>query len=56
MTLLTGVRAPRLVQCSGRVKLGPNKGLECKRTKKLPVDKSNNTRLWRCAAHRRQRG
>ena len=43
----------RRVDCSGRVKLGPSKGLQCKRSKMLPVDEHNNTRLWYCSGHKK---
>ena len=45
-------KGKRKVDCSGRVKLGPSKGLQCKRTKMLEVDEHNNTLTWKCAAHR----
>lgn len=46
----------RVVQCSARVKLGPNKGLQCRREKLMPVDEHNNTRLFYCHNHKNQRG
>ena len=45
----------REVQCSGRVKLGPAKGDRCRRTKILPLDRSDNTKLYWCYSHRRSR-
>ena len=43
----------RKVQCSGDIKLGPRAGDQCKRSKMLPVDKSNNTKLFYCSLHKK---
>lgn len=46
----------RVVQCSGRIKLGPNKGDRCKMSKRLPVDEHSNTLGFWCHLHKGQRG
>ena len=46
----------RVVQCSGRVKLGTYKGDRCRRTALLPVDDHNNTVGYWCKGHKNQRG
>lgn len=38
----------RLVQCSAKTRAG----WRCSRQKLMPVDRSNNTRLWTCPGHR----
>lgn len=46
----------RRVQCSGALKRGRFTGERCSRVAILPVDKSNNTKLWYCKGHAGQRG
>ena len=49
-------KGQRVVQCRGRVKLGPKKGLQCDREKLMPVDDHNNAKLFYCHGHKNQRG